>query len=450
MNQTAIPEVNYKDDTIESLQKEVASAREKNDTHNLISLLKKLGLAFIENGDAPQALSEFDEALKLVATGDDKESFAQFLGLRGLALKLLGNFSLAMQAFRKSNKVAIEIKHPALTVDSLIQIAGLYTDLEKPENALTNLDSALRIAIEQKDKVRKMRVNGLMGDHFSRQADPGKAKQYFQAAYETALDLENHGAECSFITKLGNAFLLEGNTESAIEKYERALKLASALDDRNAEINILGGLFRAHALDKNVQLASIYGEKVITLAREFKHAEAEISNIVAFTSFLADNGKVPDTIPYLVRGAQIADDQNRLDLKLDMLVRLGLASYQEGHYDLALEHFNTAFVIASNVSDELTQLHVASYIASVYADMEQYENSITVATKALILAEKLEDLRLIAEQQILLAFNYRDCHQSMEAVRYCSAALESFKKLDDSAMVEQAQVLLESLEPTNP
>jgi tetratricopeptide (TPR) repeat protein len=438
--------IDNKDDATEVLKKEVAAAREKNDIKNLLPLLKDLGQAFMEKGDAPQALSEFDEALRIVSKGEDKEAFAHFLGLRGLALKLLGNYSLAMQAFRKSNKLATEINHFALACDSLIQIAALNSDMGKTEDAIAGLNKALKVAMEQKDKVRRMRIYGLMGDHHLRQSDTAKASEYFRMAYETALDLENRGAECSFITKLGNVLLLEEKAEPAIEKYERALKLASALEDRNAEINILGGLFRSHALNANIRLAEVYGEQVIHLSRETKLAEAEVANIAAFTSFLVENGKIAEAIPYLERGVQIADEQNSLDIKSDMLVRLGLAYYGAGSNDLALEYFNKAFVIAGNVSDELTQAHVLGYTASLYADTEQYENSITTATNALALAEKLEDHRLKAEQQVLLAFNHRDMDRIETAIRYCSAALESFKVIEDQTMIERTQVLLKELE----
>jgi tetratricopeptide (TPR) repeat protein len=445
MNKTQIPEVN-KDDLIPLLQKETNAAREKNDTKNLILLLRKLGQTYIDHGDAPQALSEFDEALKIVSKGDDKEIFAQFLGLRGLALKMLGNYSLAMQAFRKSNHLAVEIKHPALSCDSFIQLAGLHSEIGKPEDAMACLNSAMQIALEQKDKPRKMRVCGLMGDHYLKQADPADSMEYFRQAYDLALDLGNRGAECSFIIKMGNVLLLEEKAEAAIDKYERALQLASALEDRNAEINILGGLFRAQAFMENIPLAMRYAEQVIHLAHESGLVDAEFTNIDALTSFLVDHGKAAEAIPYLERAVQISDDQNSLDMKLDMLTRLGLAFYQVGKNDQAIEYLNKAFVIAGNVSDGVTQMHVLSYLASVYADMDQFENSITVGRQALTLAEQFDHSRLAAEQQILLAFNHRDLHQTTVAVQHCLAARDLYRKVNDLAMVERVELLLNELQ----
>jgi tetratricopeptide (TPR) repeat protein len=132
-----------------------------------------------------------------------------------------------------------------------------------------------------------------------------------------------------------------------------------------------------------------------------------------------------------------------------MLTRLGLAHYKGDKNELAVEQLNKAFVIAGNVSDKMTQMRVLSYLASIYADMEQFEDSITVAKQALAFANELEDHRLVAEQQVLLAFNYRDLGQMDEAIQYCTAALTSYEAVEDETMMEQAQALLGELESLN-
>jgi tetratricopeptide (TPR) repeat protein len=151
----------------EKMRSAIAEAQTQGDTKTIVSLQKQLGQAYMEAGDAPLALTEFNEAIKLVFNSeDDKEIFAQLLGFRGLALKLIGNYSLAMQAFRKSNALALEIKHPSLSCDSLIHLAALHSEMGKIDEAIAVLNEALGVASEYKDKVRIMRINGLLGDNF--------------------------------------------------------------------------------------------------------------------------------------------------------------------------------------------------------------------------------------------------------------------------------------------
>ena len=440
-----IPQISEVDEKIQRAQNDLAIAREQENAGQVLLNLRKLGQLHLDSGDAPQALTQYNEALKLVAETEDKEAHAQILGFRGLSLKLIGNFSLALQSFRKSNAIASEIGHAALTCDSYIQIAMLKSEMGETTEAISNLSRAMAVAQEKNDLARKMRIASLLGDNFYKIEAFDKAVDYSVLGSEIARELKNQAAEASFLTKVANIFLLEGEIKSAIGQYERALKIASAIEDRNAEINILGGLFRAHALDGDMRLATVYGDQVIHLARDCKHAEAEYSNIAAFASFLAEKGKVAEAMPYLERGLQIADEQNNLNLKADMFIRLGLAYSQQQQNVLALENFNQALEITRTVSDARSQARILGYIASLQADEEKYEASIETAEGALSLAQELEIPELMAEQQILLAFNYRDLNQNEKALQYCSAALESYKNIGDQAMIERAQILYAEL-----
>ena len=85
-----IPAIAGTNEKIEQMKKEIAATRERGATPALVSLMKNLGQVYLEEGDAPQALSEFNEAIKLVYESEYKEILAQLLGLRGMALKMLG------------------------------------------------------------------------------------------------------------------------------------------------------------------------------------------------------------------------------------------------------------------------------------------------------------------------------------------------------------------------
>lgn len=435
------PNENY-----EKLRSAIAEAQTQGDTKAIVLLQKQLGQAYLDVGDAPQALTEFNEAIKLVFNNeDDKEVFAQLLGFRGLALKLIGNYSLAVQAFRKSNALAVEIKHPALSCDSLIHLAALHSEMGKTDEAIPVLNEALGIASEYKDKVRIMRVNGLLGDNFLKRVEPTKASEYFQMAYEIAQNLGNQAAGCSFITKLGNVLLLEGKTERAIDKYEYALKLAAAQADRNAEINILGGLFRAHAFIGNIDPAFKYGEQVIHLAAEISHYEAEIANIQTFASFSIEQGQTERALPYMERGIQIAKKQVNMGWEMELLVLYSRAYSVQGKYTEALNSLNEALALAANLQDESFMAATLGRMSALYAEINDLENSISSAEKSLELSLALEDIKLSAQQQVLLALNYRDLNQIDEAIQYCSAALISYKNIGDQAMIERTQILYAEL-----
>jgi tetratricopeptide (TPR) repeat protein len=433
-------------ENVEQLRSAIVAAQAQGDPKTVVALQKKLGQAYLDAGDAPQALTEFNEAIKLVSTGEEKEVFAQLLGLRGLALKLIGNYSLALHAFRKSHTLALEIQHSALACDALIQVAALQAEMGKHEEALVALYEALKVAVEHKDRVRKMRIYGLLGDNYFQRANPTQAAEHYQKAQLAAQDLGSRAAECSFITKLGNVFLWEGKSEPAIEKYERALQLASALEDRNAEINILGGLFRAHALAREIHIAQVYGEQAIHLAAQIEHVEAELVNLQALVVFLLEQGQIDAVFPLLERGLQLTHEQTDLGMQMEFLNLRGQAFSLQEKYAEALTSWNTALTLASNLQDEVFMAKLFGRMAAILAETGDLENSVDCAEKALALAHEIADHQLAAEQQILLAFNFRDLHQNEKAVQSCRAAIETFQSLSNNEMVAQVQGLLAELE----
>lgn len=431
----------------EQLRKSIAEALEKNQTNTAVALLKKLGQAYMEAGDAPQALTEFNEAIKLVSKDEnEKESYSQLLGLRGLALKLIGNYSQALQAFRKSYSLALEVNRYALSCDALINTAALHSEMGKPDQALAALNDALEVALQNKDKVRKMRVYGLLGDNFFKQVEPIRAMENYRLAGEAAQGLENRAAECSFITKIGNVLLLEGKSEPAIEQYERALKMASTLGDRNAEINILGGLFRAYALAGEVQPAQVYGNQAIHLAAQIEHVEAEIANLLALSAFLLEHGTFEQVFPLLERGLEVVRQQTNLGLQIELMNLLGQAYAHQENYADALASWNAALTLASNLQDEPFMALLFGRMAAIFAETGDLEKSNDCAEKALALAQTLQDKKLAAEQLLLVAFNFKDLEQNSRAIQACREAINLYQELGNLELSAQAQGLLAELE----
>ena len=229
--------------------------------------LTKLGQAYLDKKEAPDALTQFEQALKIVKKTDHMEIQARLFGFKGLALKMLGNYTLALQAFKRSNGIAANLGHNLLLCDSYHQLGSLKFEMGKPAEARSDLIQALEIAAREHDSVRKMMVAASLADNAYSLENFAEAQEYYGLAYEQARNLGYHQAECSFLNSLGNVSLTTGDPQTAIEQYDRALNIASAIHNRNAEINILGGLFRANALIKDVGLATFYGEKVIQFSR---------------------------------------------------------------------------------------------------------------------------------------------------------------------------------------
>ncbi|HEY3310549.1 MAG TPA: tetratricopeptide repeat protein [Anaerolineales bacterium] len=434
------------DEKLRQLQAEVENARRQPGSPQLPASLKRLGQAYLDTGDAPAALTEFNEAIKLVGPDGDQESLAQLVGFKGLALKLIGNYSLAMQAFLRSNAIAKKLEHAQLACDSYMQIAMLQAEAGKNTEAIATLTKALDMALKRQDLGRKMRVCSLMADNFYSVQAFDKAVDYYVLAYETARDLGNRPAECNFLIRVANVFLMERELTAAIGQYERALKIASAIEDRVAEISILGGLFRAHALAGNEQLALVYGSQAVELAGQIKLYEAEIANIKVLASYLIENNHTVEAIPWLEKGLKTATELNNLLWQMDLAEKIGYAWFNLENYPLALGYYRDCLNLAERLQDKATEGLILGRLGLVQAESGDLPGSTRSAEKSLALAEELENKQLAAEQQIMLAFNHREAGDPQKAADYCRAAIETFEGLGDTVRATEAGSLLAELE----
>ncbi len=75
----------------------------------------------------------------------------------------------------------------------------------------------------------------------------------------------------------------------------------------------------------------------------------------------------------------------------------------------------------------------------------EIEPSIKTASQALSLAQLLGDKKMMAEQQMLLAFNYRDKGEPEKARKYCQAAIQTFESLGYQQMLEKSRLFLAEL-----
>lgn len=442
MNENNAPE---SDMLIQKLQHAVNKASQQGDPALECAAFIKLGQAYLDRKEAPDALTQFEQALKIVKKTKDKETQSRLLGYRGLALKMLGNYSLALQTFKRSNGIASNLGHDLLACDSYYQIGMLKSKMGNQADAVDELMRAFEIATRLQDSVRKMRIADALAFNLYALKTFDKAREYYRLALEQGQNLGNIQAECSYLTKLADVSLAAGEPTTAIEQYERALNIASAVGNRVAEINILGGLFRANALANHAELAMVYGEKIIQLAKEIDHFDAEVTNIQAFASFLIDQDQISKALSYLDEGLKLAEKNQSQEWMSVMLVTWATAYQKSGDLQAAFEKYNQALSISTGIKDKHSITKILGYLCVLEAERGQLPESIIYAERALAFARELNDSGLVGEQQMLLAFNYRDLGQIDRAVQCCQAAIKSYEDSEASEIVEKAESLLAEL-----
>jgi tetratricopeptide (TPR) repeat protein len=440
------PTSNLLDTEIIRLEKVLAQARELNDQAEILEVLVDLGKAHLDAGDAPKALTQFEEALTLAQERELTEHEARILGLRGLGFKQIGNYQFALQSFRKSHQLAEKIDQRVLVCDSLTQIGFLQSDLDDNLKAISSLERALGESMQLGDPVRRMRIAGALGNCFYKVESYDKSLEYLKLALETASKLGDNGAKSAYLIAMGNSFLKAEAPEEAIQSFEEALQLSAEIGNRGAEIRALNGLMTANAEIGKTRLAVMYGEQAVYLAGNIKDREIELSLLYQLSNIHFSQNQHEQAINMLERALIIASEIESWDWQIQFLNQIGDIYFKKEMYPKSLNAFEQAFEVAEKFQNRSQQVNILGHISSIKGQMGDLNAALKAAQQSLNLAQQEEDNFLLGEANIILAFAYRDLNKFDHAIKYCQSAIDSFDELGADVMLDQAKQFLAELE----
>jgi len=429
--------------SISKLEDNLEQTLAKGNKEQIIDAYIQLGQAYMNSGDTPKGLTQIEEALKTNRQINDPEIEARLMGLKGIALKQIGNYKQALQAFRKSLKIAEEIENTVLQSDALLQIGSLLAEQGKNLEAIAKLDNALIFSIQNNDNPRKLFVANLLGNIFLSIESCEKAVENYALALETARVLGNKNAQAASLVHIGQTFLQDGGYDGAIEHFEMALNLSDESENVLIEIQALQGLMRAYQQQKKTSLAVVYGEQVLNRVKGIQDLYMELKILQDLYELFADDERYEKTIPYLDRCVEIAAEINDLEVKMDAMQKLGIIYYYLENYQLALDNLHNALDIAIKFQNKHEEALILGKLSALKADQGEIERSNEIAAKAISLAQELELERLKGEQLVILALNNFELGNRKQAVEDCQAAIDVFMDLGAFDLVKQAKEYLE-------
>lgn len=317
---------------IEALRAALTAAEEAGDLAAQNLALGRLGRALMAEDDALPALACFEKGVKIAQQLDDKASGARHLANEGVALAQIGNYPLALRAFRKALGFARELSHEPLEYDLLLRLAELERARKSPESATGHLDEALVIAERHGGGARSMRVHVVYGQvewdldeidgaigHFETalalarevgdlgeqsnclntlggfaraRRDPAGAAGLFEQAL--ALDPSAHTPQrrMALLAKLGDLRFSQGDINESLRLFTEALELARALGDRESEARLLGSLgIIAAELDQQERSLEL-ANAAVALARELGDPRLHGEQLLFQSMALADLGQI--------------------------------------------------------------------------------------------------------------------------------------------------------------
>lgn len=444
MNKTT--EVQVEKDQIAEMETAVAHARAQTNPVALIEALIALGQAYLDGGNVPKALTQFEEALALAQAENEALLEARLWGYKGICLLRLGNTHFAQIALYKSYGMAKSLNHAPLMVDALTQLGMLQLDANEPTKAISKLEQAFGLALAHHDSLRAMNLAGKLGGVFQGLSALEKAMEYYRHALQLAQELERPQVACATRLQIGHTYLANKEVDMAQEQFEKALELAGDLADPRAELSALQSLMRAHIAADSQRLAMLYADHALAMAREVDDNATEINVLGALTVYLLEQAQFKKALPYLQRGLALARASGDWEWQLTMADQLGFAQYSLEQLPEAQQNTEYALDVAMQLQSPLIAAQLYGRLGAILAEQGHTAEAIQAAEQALKLAQEQGDALLVGEQQVLLAFAYADLDEPQRAIGLCRQAIAAFHDSDDDGtMLARAEALLAEL-----
>ena len=227
-------------------------------------ILTAMGLIALEQKEPAQATKYLVDAVEIAR--EIKDPGLEARALNNLALSeasVNGNYALALQYYKQSYKIAIEIGDrtaESLALGNLGFIAGMQGDFVA---ARSYHEQSLYLAREIGNRYQETYTLINLGAVAGFQADSQLALQYAQQALELSQKISERAGEAWAMLYMGHAYLLENQLEQAQAAYRKSIDIRDELGQPSLSMEPIAGLVETYLQAGAFDSASEEAEKIL-------------------------------------------------------------------------------------------------------------------------------------------------------------------------------------------
>ena len=433
-----------KEEYLVPFRKALKKAREEADTAHISEALSGLGVALFEVEEFEQGAESLDLSISLAQKLGDTAIVARYIGTKGVALAEADNPEPAAQCFQQVIDIADDIGDKGLRCDALGNMGMIFSDTGDAGLALSNLLEAVEIAEELGDLQREMIHVGNLGHAHLLLADIENAMTCFQKALELSRELKDPRSQAGYLTNLGVLAVRLNDQKVIIDIFGKVRKITKELGDIAGEMNALNQLIKAHIeLDhKEIALGLTQDARALFKQQDSINGNPYDKTLVTQLFSLNREDEAFEKLQESIEQAHHQADGLR---ELELLFNQGHAYFDRKMYTEACQSWEKAKDFSLRFEKPQDQARILGCIAAAQAEMGEIDMSILLSHESLGLAKKVEDRRIVGEQQIFLAIAYHERLETEKAVNYCEKAIVSFSEIGLSEFEEKSRQFLQEL-----
>jgi CHAT domain-containing protein/Flp pilus assembly protein TadD len=445
-------ETNF-DMAIQSFSAALKLARELKDEGQVASLLQKTAAIYYPSGDYTKALELLDEAIEITGrlTGDEltevsvrlahasvlmlqrrfSEAVPEFRALADFERKTNANTHTGLMMLAFTYEQMAEYGDAEKTLDEMLRRARNKRNVESQTwaylglgrlrirqqqhaRALSDLQTALRLADDQKNRDTTASVNKFLGIAMAGTGDVDAGRLAIQKSVNLFRDLGKPYEMSEAMVALAELEALVGNYKQAISSYQAALTVQKRLQSDRAA-NVINGMGMVLMKAGETQKAEAAFLEALEDYRR-RGARYEEAFVLHNLGMLYNGqGNYTKGEPLLKDTLRIGRELKQRDLQLRALQNLGVAESEIGNFPEAINYFEQAQTLARDLEDPLMTAMASGARASVFGRTGQTELAVKELQQAIVEAETIGVGDTTLQLRDLLANIYMESGMFLQA-----------------------------------
>ncbi|MDX2003643.1 MAG: tetratricopeptide repeat protein [Meiothermus sp.] len=362
--------------------------------------------------------------------------------LVALAEYELGNLVSAKGHALAALKVWELASFPDQHLETLLLLGRVCRDLSELQEARRYLEKALELSRRIQDLESEAKALNQLAGFLSIQGHLSEALRYLESALERYRQCGNLKGQANVLNNLGVTHRRLGDYPIALEYAFEALRLCKDGDlGVRLELTCLNNIGMVYEETQNYTKAIEHYVQACQQSKLNCLYTVELSSTlnVGFTYLKQQN--LAQSQAYFTYSLKLAQQTGSKANTVVALDGLGRVEHQRNNLPAALDHYQSAYALATEIGDSEQQPTLCVQLGHCYLALGKLEEALECAQKSLGLAKSIGQKKTLAEAQWLLADIYEQLCQHQEANRHLREAY----KLENELLNQETQQMNRNL-----
>ncbi|XP_028400826.1 tetratricopeptide repeat protein 28-like [Dendronephthya gigantea] len=396
-----------------------------------------LGRDHVNLGDYSQAIDYFRKSLELAKAVGDQAGLAEANFYMGDVYQKLEDYENAVSCLKDSLDISTTIGNQLLMAESNSALGSIYGScLKKWEIAIEyyNAELGLGATIGDQKQIAKVNCNlGICYHELERNVD---AVQCFKEMLRLMSAIGDQKGIAESNSRLGQIYFGSSEYENAFAYFKQALNIYNALDDKNGIKDISINLGRVHLnLDQYCKAIDCYGKSL-----EMAKAVGDQAGIARANCQL---NCVYQRLREYKKAKSYLDDSFKIGTAIDDKSVMAQINFSLGNifssfkkkYEIAIGYYKKALEFSIAEGDQSSVAKINNSLGSCYISLGKFDEAFICHKKSLEIANTTGIPSAIAQANRHIGVLYRLLGDHEKAIEHGKKSLEISTDIGESLLM---------------